>query len=185
MLRRIFSNIPGKQPIVTSGVGAGKVDENTSRSDIDNLHSLSRQGLWGLLIFLAASAVAFNYRGCSLSGTLPAGMMEQLGPTPDVILVNIVLGVSTFCSLVIIGGRIYNDHKPSSTWTHLWFRVFFYLLYFISGALNDHFNVAFISGLVVLALQHCNNWNHYQRIIEASQGKWDNLHPWGRGVSGK
>jgi hypothetical protein len=111
--------------------------------------------------------------------------MEQLGPAPDVILINIVLGVSTFCSLVIIGGRIYNDQRPSNTWTHLWFRVFFYLLYFISGSLNDHFNVAFISGIVVLALQHYNNWNYYLRDIESKMNEWNDLHTCGKGLTGK
>ena len=171
--------------MASPGFGAGKADENTFKADIDSLCSLSRQGLWGLLIFLAASSVAYYYRGHSLSSSLSSSLMEQLGPTPDVLLVNIVLGVSTFCSLVIIGGRIYNDHRPSNTWTHLWFRVFFYLLYFISGSLNDHFNVAFISGIVVLALQHCNNWNYYLRDIESKINKWDDLHPCGKGLSGK
>lgn len=189
MLRHIFSTILGKQSIASLGSDAGSVsaprDEDTFKSDIDGLYIRSRRGLWGLLIFLAASAVAFYYRGYSLSGSLPVNMMEQLGPTPDVILINIVLGVSTFCSLVIIGGRIYNGQKPSNTWTHLWFRVFFYLLYFISSSLNDYFNVVFISGLVVLALQHCNNWNYYSRAIEIKMDKLDELHACGKGLSGK
>lgn len=189
MLRKIFSSIRGIQSIASPGFDANDVtasrDEDTFKADIDGLYIMSRRGLWGLLIFLAASAVAFYYRGYSLRGSLPVNLMEQLGPTPDVILINIVLGVSTFCSLVIIGGRIYNGHKPSNTWTHLWFRVFFYLLYFISGALSDYFNVVFISGLVVLALQHCNNWNYYSRAIEAKMDKWDDLHTCGKGLPGK
>ena len=73
--------------------------DNSFKADLDTLHCKSRQGLWGLLIFLASSAAAYKFREFGLSSTLPANLMEQLGPTPDVILINIVLGVSTFCSL--------------------------------------------------------------------------------------
>lgn len=189
MLRNIFSSIRGIQSIASPGLDDNNVaaarDEDTFKADIDGLYIRSRRGLWGLLIFLAASAVAFYYRGYTFRGSMTVDLMEQLGPTPDVILINIVLGVSTFCSLVIIGGRIYNGQRPSNTWTHLWFRVFFYLLYFISSSLNDYFNVVFISGLVVLGLQHCNNWNYYLRAIEIKTDKWDNLHTCDKGLPGK
>jgi len=180
MLSHLLIAKLGKQSPAASGNDA---NENTFRADIDSLHAQSRSGLWGVLIFLAASALAYHFRGLSLSGSMPAALMEQLGPTPDVILINIVLGVSTFCSLIIIAGRIYNDLRPSNTWTHLWFRIFFYLLYFITGSVNDYFNVVFISGLVVIALQHYNVWNYYSRAIEMRMNKWDDLHTCGKGLS--
>jgi len=49
--------------------------------------------------------------------------------------------------------------------------VFFYLLYFTSGALGDCFNMVFISGLVVLGLQHYNVWNYFMRAIDATDAK--------------
>lgn len=140
-------------------------------ANIDDLHNRSRSGLRGLLIFLAASTVALYFSEHSLGGLLPAGIMDQLGSTPPVFLINCVFGASTLSSLIIIAGRIHDGRKPGNTSTHLWFRVFFYMLYFISGALSDYFNMVFISGLVVLGLQHYNVWNYYLRAIEISMVK--------------
>jgi hypothetical protein len=170
MLGNLLVTAHVKRPKASSGNGSnGNVahqHNQPAESTIDDLYSNSRSGLWGLFIFLGASAIALYFNKHSLTGSLPADIMDQLGSTPPVILVNCVFGASTLSSLISIGGRIYHDREPGKTSTHLWFRVFFYLLYFISGALSDYFNVVFISGLVVLALQHYNVWNYYMRAIE-------------------
>jgi uncharacterized BrkB/YihY/UPF0761 family membrane protein len=101
--------------------------------------------------------------------------MEQLGSTPSVILINCVFGASTLSSLISIAGKVYHNKKPGKTSTHLLFRLSFYLLYFVSGALSAYFNVVFISGLVVLGLQHYNVWNYYNRAIEINTGRCDSL----------
>lgn len=149
--------------------------KNSSETNIEDLYKHSRSGLWGVLIFLAVSAIALYFSKHSLAGSLPADVMEQLGSTPPVFLINCVFGASTLSSLIIIAGRIYNDREPGNTSTHLWFRMFFYLLYFISGALGDYFNVVFISGLVVLGLQHHNVWNYYMRAIEINTDKCNSV----------
>jgi hypothetical protein len=141
---------------------------HASAANIDNLYTNSRSGLRGLLAFLAVSVFALYFNEQSLAGVLPANIMEQLGSVPSVILINCVFGASTLSSLISIAGKIYHDKEPGKTSTHLLFRVSFYLLYFISGALSDYFNVVFISGLVVLGLQHYNVWNYYLRAIEAN-----------------
>jgi hypothetical protein len=177
MLQQIFTTKPEGQSTASSGTGTVNVltpqDEITLKTDIDRMYSLSRSGLWGLLIFLVFSAFAYYFRNCTLGSILPGDIVAQLGPAPSVILVNIVFGASTVSSLLIIAGRIYNEFRPSNTWTHLDFRVFIYLLYFIAGALNEYFNVVFISGLVVLVLQHCNVWNYYNRAIEIKLNKFE------------
>lgn len=142
---------------------------------LDDLYNSSRSGLRGLFMFLAASAIALYYNEHSLAGSLPANIMEQLGSTPPVVLINCIFGASTLSSLISIAGRIYYNRKPGNTSTHLLFRVFFYLLYFISGALSDYFNVVFISGLVVLGLQHYNVWNYFMRAIETNTDKCNSM----------
>ena len=146
-----------------------------AKDDLDSLYALSRQGMWGLLIFLAASAVALACKEQTLTGAIPAAIREFLGPKPPVILINIVLGVSTFSSIVLIGGRIHDGKTPGNTWTHLWFRISFYLLYFISDALLEHFYIVFMSGLTVMALQHYNVWNFTNREIEIRTNIWERL----------
>jgi len=175
MLRTLLVTAHGKRPNAPSGNGTnGRASHHHNRSSeatIDSLYTNSRSGLWGLFLFLAASTIAYYFNECSLAGSLPADIMDRLGSTPPTILVNCVFGASTISSLISIAGRIYHDREPGNTSTHLWFRMFFYLLYFISGDLGNYFNVVFISGLVVLGLQHYNVWNYYMRAIEINTDK--------------
>ena len=147
---------------------SNRFNYDASEANIDELYINSRSGLRGLLIFLAVSVFALYFNEQSLARVLPVNIMEQLGSTPSVFLINCVFGASTLSSLISIAGKIYHEKEPGKTATHLLFRVSFYLLYFISGALGDYFNVVFISGLVVLGLQHYNVWNYYLRAIEAN-----------------
>lgn len=179
MLRNPLFTAHVKHPNIPSGKNSNgcTAHQHTQSADttIDDLYKKSRSGLRGVFVFLAASAIAFYFNERSLAGSLPDNIMEQLGSTPPVFLINCVFGASTLSSLISIAGRIYYNRKPGNTSTHMWFRVFFYLLYFISGALGDYFNVVFISGLVVLGLQHYNVWNYYMRAIEINSVKCNNL----------
>jgi hypothetical protein len=179
MSRNLLVTAHGKRSIASSGNGtngnAAHQNNQIVEATIDDLYYNSRSGLRGLFMFLGASVIALYFNEYSLAGSLPTDIMDRLGSTPPVILVNCVFGASTFSSLICIGGRIYHDRKPGKTSTHMWFRVFFYLLYFISGALGDYFNVVFISGLVVLGLQHYNVWNYYMRAIEINTDKFNNM----------
>lgn len=179
MLRNQLINVNVKRPHASSGNGsngsAALQQNQTVDATIDDLFNNSRSGLWGVFIFLTASAIALYFNEQSLAGSLPANIMDRLGSTPPTILVNCVFGASTISSLISIAGRIYHDREPGNTSTHLCFRVFFYLLYFISGDLANYFNVVFISGLVVLGLQHYNVWNFYMRAIDITTDKCNRL----------
>ncbi|HEY6837435.1 MAG TPA: hypothetical protein VI389_01700 [Geobacteraceae bacterium] len=153
--------------------------------DLDRLYVSSRRGLWGVFIFLAVSIVAFFCRDFTLSGAVPPGFRELLGPAPPVILITIVLAVSTASSLIVIAGRIHAGREPGSTWKHLFFRLFFYLLYFLVDSLSTHFHAVFISGVVVLALQHYNIWTYTGRAIEHAMTRCGPLASCQRRLSGK
>ena len=188
MLRNLFATFGNKsKESLKNNIdnSSGHQNNNPSEENIEDLYINSRSGLWGVLIFLTASAIALYFSKNSLAGSLPANIMEQLGSTPPVFLINCVFGASTLSSMIIIAGRIYNDREPGKTSTHLWFRVFFYLLYFISGALGEYFNVVFISGLVVLGLQHYNVWNYYMQAIELNLDKCNSLNTYNSWLSKK
>ena len=189
MLRNLISTLLGKQSKAPSrndiNSSAAHQHDHSTEANIDDLYINSRSGLWGLFVFLAASAVALYFSKHSLASSLPAGIMDQLGSTPPVVLINCVFGASTLSSLIIIAGRIYNDQEPGNTSTHMWFRMFFYLLYFISGALGDYFNMVFISGLVVLGLQHYNVWNYYMQAIESNMDKYTSMNTYNSWLSKK
>jgi hypothetical protein len=189
MLRNLSVTAYGKQPKISSGNGingnAAPQYYQTIEATIDDLHNNSRSGLWGLFIFLGASAIALFFIEHSLAGSVPADIMDQLGSTPSVILINCAFGASTISSLISIAGRNYLGQEPDKTSTHLWFRMSFYLLYFISGDLSNYFNVVFISGLVVLGLQHYNVWNYYMRAIEKNTDKCNSMNTYNSWLSKK
>jgi hypothetical protein len=183
MLRNLPATAHEKQQRASSVNGGNGCVEltqiQTAESTIDELYNHSRSGLRGLFLFLAASSIALYFNEHSLAGLLTADIMEQLGSAPSAILINCVFGASTISSLICIAGRIYYDRKPGITSTHLWFRMFFYLLYFISGDLSTYFNMVFISGIVVLGLQHYNVWNYYMRAIEMQTDKCNSMNTYG------
>lgn len=174
MLRNLFTNHAIASESGVNPVGFPK-ERDALKADIDGLYQLSRKGLLGILLFLGASAAALNFRELTLTGTVSPDQMELLASTPPVILVNIIFGASTISSLIIIAGRIYFNLRPGNIWTHFWFRVSFYFLYFIADSLNEHFYVVFISGMSVLALQHYNIFNYCTKAIEKKMDIWDNL----------
>jgi len=139
--------------------------EKAIRADIDKLCVKSREGLWGLLIFLTVSIITFTFRDQGLTNCLEPGLRLALGPAPPILLVNILMGISIFSSLVLIGGRVFHGWEPGNTWTHLFFRLLFYLLYFVVDSLSGYYHAVFISGLVVLVLQHYNIWSYASMAI--------------------
>lgn len=151
-----------QKPATDPCEGAG---EKAIRNDIDKLCVKSREGLWGLLIFLTVSVMIFSFRDQGITSCLDPGFRASLGPAPPLFLVNILMGISIFSSLVLIGGRVFHGWEPGNTWTHLFFRLLFYLLYFIVDSLSDYYHAVFISGLVVLALQHYNIWSYASKAI--------------------
>lgn len=186
MLRSLLVTSHGKRPEAAAGNSSvGSEAHRHFAVSIDDLYINARSGLRGLFMFLGASAVALFFIEHSLAGSVSADTMDQLGSTPSVILINCVFGASTISSLISIAGKIHNGWEPGKTSTHLWFRVSFYLLYFISGALSTHFNLVFISGLVVLGLQHYNVWNYYMRAIENNSGTCNGMNTYNNWISRK
>ena len=159
--------------------------QKTINAEIDRLYICSRKGLWGLAIFLVASIVAFQFRDQTLTGCLSSAFREQLGPAPPEILIDILQVVSTFSSLILIAGKIYDGRVPGNTWMHLGFRLVFFPLYFMADSLGAHFDFVFVSGLVVLALQHYNIWNYASRAIEKKMTVWDQLNACDKRVTGR
>lgn len=164
MLRNIFKNRSQHQepaaPLqAETTIWEKRHTQQPRAAEIDRLFVSSRQGLWAVLIFLAVSMVAYYFRDQTLTGCLSTAFRAELGPAPPEILIDILQVVSTFSSLILIAGRIYDGRLPGNTWMHLGFRLVFYPLYFIADCMGAHFDFVFVSGLVVLALQHYNFWN--------------------------
>ena len=195
MLGNIFNKSQQQKTASATKPAANRWDsplmQKNIEADIDKLFVDSRKGLWALIIFFAVSIVAYQLRDHTLTGCLSTAVREQLGPAPPETLIDILQFVSTFSSLILIAGRIYegckpgNSWTPGNTWAHLGFRLVFFPIYFIADSLGAHFAIVFVSGIVVLGLQHYNIWNYSSRVIEEKLTLWDQLLTCERGVAGK
>ncbi|MBU5614365.1 hypothetical protein [Geomonas azotofigens] len=122
--------------------------------NVEQLHVLSRRGLWGVVLFLGLSSVALALS----QGTLPCVAQTELeqiiGPLPSADLLNLVLGVSWLSALVLIVGRRGSDGRPGYRWHNVGLPAVFYPLYAFCDTTGSYFPVVFLAGLVLLLLEH-------------------------------
>ncbi len=137
-----------------------------SEYQLDKMYSLSRRGMWGLFGYLILSATAYYFREQSLASVLPEHVMRQLGYVPPVFMAVGLLWLSTCSALIVIVCNLYHGTKPSGTLSHLLFRMGIFLLFFVVGGLEQHYHEIFISGLIVVALQHHCVFNYYTKQID-------------------
>jgi uncharacterized membrane protein len=135
------------------------------RHSIDDLHVLSRRGLWKMLLFIGISMLALQVRDFDLFGVLPGNVQEILGAPPVPVLVHVVLAVSTISALILHYGRSIDDARRSAGWLQFGMAVFFYPLYAMSNTLGTWFPLACIAGLVTLLFEHLTIWAQASRAI--------------------
>jgi hypothetical protein len=171
MLRNKISE---KSPVDTVHSNGLPVDNDEKQ--LTDLFSRSHMGLLGICIYLAVSLLAFHFREQSLIRMLPSGVMNKLGTVPPVFMAVGVMWLSTVSALTVIFGKLYHGTPPSGTMTHVAFRIGFFVLFFVTGGLSQYVNEVFISGLVVLTLQHYNVYNYYMQKIETKYIFLNRLH---------
>jgi hypothetical protein len=136
------------------------------RETIDHLYAVSRGGLWRVLLFLAVSAVALQFRDIELFATLPENIREALGAPPPPFLIHLVLAVSTLSALILIAGRGPEEGgREGSGWLQFGMVAFFYPLYAVTGTLAAFFPAVFAAGLLVLLCDHGAAWYHASAAI--------------------
>ncbi|QWV98126.1 hypothetical protein KP005_02200 [Geomonas nitrogeniifigens] len=143
--------------------------------NVEQLHVLSRRGLWGVLLFLALSAAALLLS----QGTVPAVAQAELeaiiGPLPSVDLLNLVLGVSWLSALVLILGRRGSDGRPGYSWCNVGLPAAFYPLYVFCDTTGTYFPVVFLAGLVLLLLEHCFVVSYTAKAIKEETARLERL----------
>ncbi|MDK9717355.1 MAG: hypothetical protein OEL57_05530, partial [Trichlorobacter sp.] len=133
---------------------------------LDTLYKKSRSGLWGIFIYLVVTVIVLCNKDQSLAAVLPPHLMQRLGTVPPVFMAVALLWISTVSALTVIVGRLFHGTKPTDTKSQVGFRIGIYILFFVVGGLAQWFNELFISGFIVLALQHYNVSSYYTRVID-------------------
>ncbi|RPI70584.1 MAG: hypothetical protein EHM38_05550 [Geobacteraceae bacterium] len=141
--------------------------EETTRFSATELCLLSRRGLWHLLFFLLISIAAFAGQDFDLFAAVSEDFWTLLGSPPPPQLTHLVLGIYTFCALMLLPARLTRASLTQS-WAHLSYRVVFYLFYLSANALAANFLVVFIAGLILYGLEQSYLLLHMSKTLHGA-----------------
>ncbi len=118
---------------------------------IAHLQGRSRQGLWGLTLFVLLSAGIYAAPAATM--VISPQMFDLLGPSPPVSLISLALVIYCFSALVLAMPRIVDGDERYRGWSMLGYLACFYGFYFYAGALEVNFWAVFATGALLLSLE--------------------------------
>ena len=124
------------------------------QAHIDDLHRLSRQGLWGLLVFIVISLAAVYFQDSNILANVSQGTREFLGKPPSAQVINIALAVYSFSALILTLSRLTDRTEVYRGWAHVGYLTGFYAFYFLSHAVRVNALAVLVSGLTILGLEY-------------------------------
>jgi hypothetical protein len=142
---------------------------------IDELHALSRRGLWGILLFISLSAVTLYCSETGIFAAAPAEVKEIFGEAPPLGLLNIALGVSWLSAFILILGRKSEDGRPCYSWYNIGLPAAFYPLYIFSDPTGAYFPAVFAAGLTLLVIEHATVLCYTSRTIREESARLKEL----------
>jgi hypothetical protein len=133
------------------------------------LYSLSRKGLWGLLIFLMTSVAAFLVQDFNLYQSLPEPVLEILGCPPPATLIHLALTGYSFTVVVPVLIRLANGDNPVIRGYHLPCRVAFYFFYLVSTTLPENFVAALTIGCLLYVVEQIGIWSNIYKLLHGAE----------------
>lgn len=150
------------QKFPTRPYAPGRQMESPRRSMTDR-YTISRFGLWNLLLFLLVSVAAFSVQDFDLFAAVSENFWSLLGAPPAPQLLDLGLGIYLFAALVLLPDRM-NKAIPAQGWAQVGYRISFYLLYLASNALAANFMLVFAAGMLLYGLEQAYIWFPLLRI---------------------
>lgn len=138
--------------------------EAECRFRIDRLQSLSRKGLWGIILFMVLSAVGYAVIG--YQSVIPAEIFDRFGAAPPVSLISLALAVYCFSALILTLPRIVDGSDTYRGWAVVAYLGAFYGFYFYARALDVNFWAVFATGALLLTLEYISLLIHCRREIQ-------------------
>ena len=133
--------------------------------DPNDLHALSRKGLWGLLVFVAFGVAAFMFQDFNLYQALPEPVLQVLGCPPPAIMIHLALTCYSFTIVVPVLIRMANGDKPVVGWRHLWCRLAFYFFYLVSMTLPENLLALVIIGIILYVIEQVGIWSYMYKLL--------------------
>lgn len=124
------------------------------QAHIDSLHILSRQGLWGLLVFVLISIVAVYFQDSNLLANVSQETRNFLGKPPSPKMINIALAVYSFSALILTLSRLSDRTEVYRGWAHVGYLSGFYIFYLLSNALRVNSLAVLVAGVTILGLEY-------------------------------
>lgn len=145
-------------------------DPVEARFSATELGVLSRRGLWYLLLFLLISMAAFAEQDFDLFAATPEEFWMLLGSPPTPLMIHLVLGVYTFCALMLLPARM-NKASLMQSWAHMGYRTVFYLFYLSANALTANFMLVFVAGLTLYGLEQSYLLLHMSKTLHGTDSQ--------------
>ena len=142
--------------------------------NLNELHGLSRRGLWGILLFLSLSAATLYCSVAGIFAMVPADIKELFGDAPPANWLHMALAVSWLSAFVLILGRA-GDGKPGYSWCNIGLPTAFYPLYVFSDPAGTHFPAVFAAGLILLVVEHASVTFYASKAIREETARLNHL----------
>lgn len=141
--------------------------EEASLLRIDRLRTFSRKGLWGITLFMALSALVYEFVGTHI--VIPTEVFAVLGAAPPVSLISLALVVYCFSALILALPRIVDGSDCYRGWSVLAYLTVFYGFYFYAQALTINFWAVFAAGALLLSLEYISLLIYCRQEIRREQ----------------
>jgi len=138
----------------TGGVRSSQQRLARMQAHIDSLHILSRQGLWGLLVFILISMVAVYFQDSNILANVSQETRSFLGKPPSPKMINIALAVYSFSALILTLSRLSDRTEVYRGWAHVGYLTGFYIFYLLSNALRVNALAVLVAGSTILGLEY-------------------------------
>ena len=124
------------------------------QAHIDSLHVLSRQGIWGVLVFILISMVAVYFQDSNLLVNVSPETRTFLGKPPSPKMINIALAVYSFSALILTLSRLSDRTEVYRGWAHVGYLSGFYIFYLLANALRVNSLAVLVAGITILGLEY-------------------------------
>ncbi|MBN2645711.1 MAG: menaquinol oxidoreductase [Desulfuromonadaceae bacterium] len=140
------------------------------QAHIDELHTLSRQGLLGLAVFFVISLIAVYFQDSNILAYVSPETRDLLGRPPSPLMINIALAVYSFSALILTLARLADRTEQYKGWSHVGYLVVFYIFYAFAHALRVNVLAVIVAGTTILGLEWYSLWSYAREAIKREKG---------------
>ena len=121
------------------------------------------ENLSSLGLFLIVCVIAFIHKDFSLFESVNESIKVILGNPPPAFLISTALAVYLFSAMVLTLSDIVQNSEPKNKWSHLFYRITFFIFYSFGGTIALNFIPVLLVGLFLYGLEQFHIL-HYEKM---------------------